>query len=145
MRNFLDLTGRVALVTGASSGIGAASARILADLGARVAIGYHGNEAGAHAIRGAIQATGGLAVAVKADVRKTIEVRQMISHVTTELGPIDILVNNAGSLVKRMGLLELDEAIWDDIFSLNLKSAAFCTQAVAPSMVERGRGAIINV
>jgi 3-oxoacyl-[acyl-carrier protein] reductase len=86
-----------------------------------------------------------MSIAIKADVRNTTEVRALVSRVSAELGPVDILVNNAGSLVRRMPLQELDEAIWDDIFALNLKSAAFCTQAVAPSMVERRRGSIVNV
>jgi 3-oxoacyl-[acyl-carrier protein] reductase len=145
MRNYLDLTGRVAVVTGGSSGIGAASARIMADLGARVAIGYHGNESGAHAVRDEIHAKGGTAIALKADLRNTNEVRSLVTRVTRELGAIDILVNNAGSLVKRMLLPDLDEAVFDEIFALNLKSAAFCTKAVAPVMIERGRGSIINV
>jgi len=145
MPTFLDLTGKVAVVTGASSGIGAASAEMLASLGAHVGIGYFANEAGAAAVRDRITAANGRAVAIRADVRRIEEVQRLVAHLSGELGPVDILVNNAGSLVKRMPLADLTEEIWDDVFDLNVKSAAFCTQAVAPSMIERGAGSIINV
>jgi 3-oxoacyl-[acyl-carrier protein] reductase len=145
MHNYLDLTGKVALVTGASSGIGAATAILLADLGARVAIGYHGNPEGAEQVRSKIVAAGGKAIAVRADVTKADEIVSLASTVTGQLGPIDILINNAGSLMQRMRILEVKEESWDDIQDLNLKSAVLCSQAVAPSMIERKRGAIINV
>jgi 3-oxoacyl-[acyl-carrier protein] reductase len=145
MKNYLALTDQVALVTGASSGIGAATAAVFADLGARVALGYYRNEAGAFQTRDRIAAAGGRAVAMQADVRQVGDVRALIDRVTRELGPIDILVNNAGSLVERQKIADLTEARLDDIFALNLKSAVFAAQAVAPSMAARRRGAIINV
>jgi 3-oxoacyl-[acyl-carrier protein] reductase len=92
-----------------------------------------------------ITAAGGTAVCVVADVSKTGEIGPMVSQVAAELGPIDILVNNAGSLVKRMPILELTENTWDQIMDLNLKSAVLCSQAVAPFMIQRKRGAIVNV
>lgn len=142
---YLDLSGAVALVTGASSGIGAATAVTLADLGARVAIGYHRNKQGAEDTRHRIVAAGGTAIAVAADVRRAGDIRQLVERTTTELGPIDILVNNAGSLVVRLGIREITEERLDEILALNLKSAVLATQAVAASMIERRRGAIINV
>jgi 3-oxoacyl-[acyl-carrier protein] reductase len=145
MKNYLDMTGRVALVTGASSGIGAAAAAILADLGARVAIGYFHNERGAMAVRDAITAAGGTAVAIRADVRQPAEIGPLVERVTKELGPIDILINNAGSLVKRAPVRDLTEELWDEIMDLNLKSAAFASRAVVPGMIERGRGTIVNI
>ena len=145
MRNYLDLTGRIALITGASSGIGAAAAGVMADLGAKIAIGYHGNQAGAEKVRDAIISTGGHAITIRADVRKADEIRTMVKAVTDQLGPIDILVNNAGSLVQRMKIAELTEERWDEIMDLNLKSVMLCSQAVAGSMTERKRGAIINL
>jgi 3-oxoacyl-[acyl-carrier protein] reductase len=145
MTNPLDLTGRVALVTGGSSGIGAATAVGLAELGARVAIGYHGNAAGATEVQQRIVAAGGQATTLWADVREVAQVRDLVERTTHALGPIDILVNNAGSLVKRFPIRELTESGYDEVLTLNLKSAVFCSQAVAASMIERRRGAIINV
>jgi 3-oxoacyl-[acyl-carrier protein] reductase len=145
MHNYMDLTGKTALVTGASSGIGAATAAVLADLGASVAIGYFHNEQGAFAVRDGIAAAGGKAIALRADVRQVAEVRNMVDRAVAELGPLDILVNNAGSLVQRLPLQDITEEKWDNIFALNVKSAVFCSQAVAPSMVERKAGAIVNI
>lgn len=145
MRNYLDLTGKVALITGASSGIGAAAAEVLADLGARVAIGYHRNQKGADQVRASIARAGGQAVAIQADVAKPDQIRSLVETAAGELGPIDILVNNAGSLIRRMKIAELTAEGLDEIIDLNLKSAVLCSQAVAASMMERKRGSIINV
>jgi len=145
MQNYLDLTGKVALITGASSGIGAATATVLADLGARVAIGYHRNQKGAEQVRDGIVAAGGKAIAIHADVRRAGEVRSLVKSAVDQLGPIDILVNNAGSLVERRPILEQTEEILDEIMDLNLKSAMLCSQAVGASMLARKTGAIINI
>jgi 3-oxoacyl-[acyl-carrier protein] reductase len=140
MRNYLDLSGKVALITGASSGIGAATAEVFVELGAKVAIGYHRNQKGAERV---IAKTG--ALAIQADVRDESALRAMVVKTAEQLGPIDILVNNAGSLVERMKLAEITAGRWNDIFSLNLTSAVLCSQAVIPSMIERKRGAIVNI
>jgi 3-oxoacyl-[acyl-carrier protein] reductase len=145
MRNYLDLTGKIALITGASSGIGAAAATVLADLGAHVAIGYHANQKGAEQVRDTIARAGGKAIAIRADVRRPDEARAVVKTAADQLGPIDILVNNAGALVQRMKIQELTEQRWDEIMDLNLKSAMLCSQGVAASMMERKRGAIVNV
>ena len=145
MQNLIDLTGKVALVTGAGSGIGRATAVTLAAQGAAVVLNYHRNEAGAAAAVQEISAAGGRAISVQADVTKAADVRALVERTVAEFGPIDILVNNAGSLVERLRLLELTEARWDDVINLNLKSAFLCAQAVAASMMERKTGAIINV
>ncbi len=145
MQNLIDLTGKVALVTGAGSGIGHATAVTLAAQGAAVALNYHRNEAGAAAAQREIIAAGGRAIIVQADVTKAADVRALVERTVTEFGPADILVNNAGSLVERLRLLELTEARWDEVINLNLKSAFLCAQAVAASMIERKTGAIINV
>ena len=145
MATYADLAGKVALVSGASSGIGAATARLLAAQGARVAIGFHRNKQGAVEVMESIAAAGGTAVAVIGDFHKTREIESVVEHVTSEFGPIDILVNNAGSLVKRLPIREVTEELWDDIIALNLKSAVFASKAVAPSMVQRRTGAIVNV
>jgi 3-oxoacyl-[acyl-carrier protein] reductase len=145
MHNYLDLTGKTALVTGASSGIGAATALVLADLGAHVALGYHNNQEGANAIAAQIGAKGGKALALKADMRKAAEIAPLAARAAEALGPLDILVNNAGSLVARMPIAQVTEEGWDEVMDLNLKSAVLCAQAVAPRMLERKTGAIVNV
>lgn len=145
MKRSLELTGRVALVTGGSSGIGAATAATLAELGARVAIGYNRNRAGAESTRDAIVAAGGVAIALAADVRHGAEIRGLVERAAKDLGAIDILVNNAGSLVMRRGIREVTEDQLAEIFALNLNSAVLASQAVAQSMIDRRRGAIVNV
>lgn len=145
MTNYLDLTGRVALITGGSSGIGAATAEVLASLGARVAIGYHHNPDGAERVTKRIAAAGGQAIALDGDMLSLDAIRGVVDRTVATLGPIDILVNNAGSLVARLPIRDLTETGWDTVIDLNLKSAAFCTQAVAAPMIARQRGAIVNV
>lgn len=145
MKNYLDLTGRVALVTGASSGIGAATASVLADLGAIVALGYHQNEEGANQVLDQIMKEGGKALAICADMRRAADISSLVKRATDELGPIDILVNNAGSLVQRQTIRELTPERWNEVMNLNLTSVMLCSQAVATSMIERKRGAIINI
>jgi 3-oxoacyl-[acyl-carrier protein] reductase len=145
MKNYLDLTGKVALITGASSGIGAATASLFAELGASVAIGYHRNQQGAEVVRDSILTTGARATAIRADVRLAAEVQSLVRQTVEQLGAIDILVNNAGSLVERMKILDVNEERWDEIMDLNLKSAVLCSQAVAASMMQRKQGAIVNI
>ena len=145
MKNYLDLSGKVALITGASSGIGAASAMVFAELGAHVTIGYYHNQTGAETVRDAIATAGGRALSIKADVRRADEIEMLVRRTSEELGPIDILVNNAGSLIERQSINEMTEDRWDEVLNLNLKSAMLCSRAVAPSMIEHESGAIINV
>jgi 3-oxoacyl-[acyl-carrier protein] reductase len=145
MNDSFELTGKVALVTGASSGIGRATAQALAKNGARVAINFHRNNSGAEAARAEITSAGGSAIVVQADVTQSSEVQSLVEQTVAQLGPIDILVNNAGSLVERLKILELTEERWDEVIDLNLKSAFLCCRAVAGSMMERKTGAIVNV
>ena len=145
MSNSYDVTGKVALVTGGSSGIGAAAAKMLAANGARVAINFHHNGAGAQETRDEIISGGGNAIVVQADVAKSSEVDSLIKRTVEAFGPIDVLVNNAGSLIERLRILELTEERWDQVIDLNLKSAYLCCRAVAASMIERKAGAIVNV
>ena len=145
MSNSFNLGGKVALVTGASSGIGRATAVMLAANGARLAINFHRNQAGAEAVRKEITDAGGNAITIQADVARTSEVQSLVDQTSDKFGPIDILVNNAGSLVERLRILELTEERWDEVIDLNLKSAFLCCRAVAASMIERKTGAIVNV
>jgi 3-oxoacyl-[acyl-carrier protein] reductase len=145
MTDLFKLTDRAALVTGASSGIGAATAEVLAERGARVALGYHRNRKGAEDTVARIRGAGGTAVAFQADVRVAAEVTRLAAQAVDAVGPLDILVNNAGSLVERQKLAEVTEARWDDIYALNVRSVLLVSQAVVPSMLERRTGTIINV
>src|SRR5262245_37102275 len=106
MGNLMDLTDRVAIVTGASSGIGHATALALAECGAAVSINYWRNESGAEDARKRIVAAGGRAITVRADVTLNDDVAALVSRSTAELGPPDILVNNAGSLIERLRILD---------------------------------------
>src|SRR5260370_13763761 len=145
MQNYLDLTGKVALITGASSGIGAATAYLVAELGANGPIGYHNNREGASQVQRRIADAGGKVISIQADMRKHSDIQSMMQDVTEQLGPIDVLVNNAGSLLRRMKTVELNEATWNEILNLNLTSVALCSHAVASFMIERRRSTIINV
>jgi len=145
MKDDFDFSGKTALVTGASSGIGAATAVLLASCGARVAIGYHAGRDKAEDIIGQIANSGGKAVALQADLRRVDEIQRLVTDATRVLGAIDILVNNAGSLIGRYPIQELTEERWDEVIALNLKSAVFCTRAVAPSMIARRAGVIVNL
>ena len=142
---YKDLAGAVALVTGASSGIGAATAELLAECGADVAITWNANRDGADATLAAIQKTGRRGVSIQVDLRSPEAAYELVRRAAEELGPIQVLVNNAGSLVARKRAAELTPALWDEVMNLNLKSALLCTQAVMASMKERRRGSIINI
>jgi len=137
--------GVVALVTGASSGIGRATAILLAERGAAVAVNYRANDAGAQETVEEIEARGGRAIAVQADVSSADDVERMVSVTTGALGPIDILVNNAGTLIKRQPILGMSLELWNETLAVNLTSAFLCCQAVAPAMIERRVGVIVNV
>src|SRR5690242_16088333 len=144
MQANLDLTGRIALITGASRGIGKAIALALASVGADVAVNYRSEAARAQAVAAAIHAMGRRSVAIAADVSQGSEVKRLVDVVERELGPIDVLVNNAGIALRR-NLEELTEADFDATLAVNLKSAFLCSQAVWPGMRARGWGRIVNI
>ncbi|HEY5128974.1 MAG TPA: SDR family NAD(P)-dependent oxidoreductase [Bradyrhizobium sp.] len=139
-----DLSGRIALVTGASRGIGAAIAVALAEAGAAVAVNYRERAAEADAVAARISGTGGRAITTGADVSQAAAVAKMVDHVVSALGPIDILVNNAGIAIVR-GLDDLTESDFDQTIAVNLKSAFLCTQAVLPAMRAKKWGRIVNI
>ena len=139
-----ELKGRIALVTGASRGIGAAVAIALAEAGAAVAVNYRERASEANAVVADITRKGGRAIAIATDVSQAAAVAKMIEQVTSALGGIDILVNNAGMAIVR-GIDDLTEADFDQTITVNLKSAFLCTQAVVPSMRAKKWGRIVNI
>ncbi|MBZ5562287.1 MAG: 3-oxoacyl-ACP reductase FabG [Acidobacteriia bacterium] len=136
---------QVALITGASSGIGRATAEAMARQGARVAVNFHKNQVGAEAAAEAVRKAGGEALVVRADVTRDAEIRAMVGVVRAKWRRIDILVNNAGDLLARRTLADMTEDYWDEIMDLNLKSVFLCVKAVWEEMVARKSGCIINV
>lgn len=140
-----EMKDRVALITGASSGIGRATAAALADMGARVALNYFRNEAGAAEGQRLIAEKGGRAITVQADVSTSAGVKHLMDTVRSELGPIDILINNAGDLIERRSLRDYTEELWDRVMDLNTKSTWMCAQAVMEDMIARQRGVIVNM
>jgi 3-oxoacyl-[acyl-carrier protein] reductase len=140
----LNLTGHIALVTGASRGIGAAIAIAFAEAGAAIAVNYRERAAEANAVVAEIKDIGGRAIAAAADVSQATAVARMVDHVASALGPIDILVNNAGIAIVR-GIDDLTESDFDATIAVNLKSAFLCTQAVLPGMRAKKWGRIVNI
>src|SRR5208337_282500 len=138
------LENRIALVTGASRGIGRSIAIELAGAGAHVAVNYRKEQAAAEEVCAAIQKLNSRAISVQADVSVSAEVDRLVTTVERDLGAVDILVNNAGiSQIKPFG--ELTEADWDHLLDVNLKSAFLVTQRVLPAMRQRRWGRIINL
>jgi NAD(P)-dependent dehydrogenase (short-subunit alcohol dehydrogenase family) len=126
-----ELTGKIALVTGGSRGIGRAAAVALAKAGADVAVNFQHREAAARAVCREIEGIGRRALAVRTDVSKAAEVARLVETVEKGLGSIDILVNNAG-ISRPQPLGEITEMDWDDVLTVNLKSMFLVTQAVLP-------------
>ncbi|ALC81027.1 MULTISPECIES: 3-oxoacyl-[acyl-carrier-protein] reductase [Bacillus] len=138
------LENKVALVTGASRGIGKAIALSLAEQGANVVVNYAGNEEKANEVVNQIQSLGQEAFAFKADVSSQEEVQKMVKETVGKFGSIDILVNNAG-ITKDNLLMRMKENEWDDVININLKGVFNCTKAVTRQMMKQRSGRIINV
>jgi 3-oxoacyl-[acyl-carrier protein] reductase len=141
----LTFADQVALITGASSGIGRAAAEAMARQGARVGVNYCKNQAGAEQAVESIRQAGGEALALRADVTRSTEVQALVRAVRDRWGQVDILVNNAGDLLARRTLADMTEEYWDQIMALNLKSAFLCVKAVWEEMAARKHGCIINI
>src|SRR5947209_1789306 len=139
-----DLKDKVALVTGASRGIGAAIAVALAQAGAAVAVNYRERADAADALVADLGKAGHRAIAIAADVSQADAVTSMVNRVISQLGAVDILVNNAGLAVVR-AVADLSESDFDRTISVNLKSAFLCTQAVIPAMRGKRWGRIVNI
>ncbi len=140
----MDLSGKVALVTGASRGIGKAIAMCLAKLGAAVAVNYSSSAEAAKEVVKAIEDNGGQAIAIAGDVSNAESVDKIIGEIVEKWGTLDILVNNAG--ITRDGLLmRMKEEDWDKVMDINLKGVYNCTKAASKIMMKKRRGRIINI
>jgi 3-oxoacyl-[acyl-carrier protein] reductase len=139
-----ELTGRTALVTGGSRGIGRAIALALAQAGADVAVNYRANAAEAEQVCAAIAKLGRRTVKIAADVSAAGDVARLVTATEAALGPVEILVNNAG-IAPPVGIEALTEELWDETIAVNLKSVFLVTQAVLPGMRQRRWGRIINI
>lgn len=138
------LTGRVALVTGGSRGIGAATSIALARAGCDVAVNFRSRSAEAQKVCAEIRAFGRRALALQADVSQPDAVKQMVAEITNKLGTVSIVVNNAG-IARPQKIEDITEADWDEVIDINLKSAFLVTQAVLPNMRAQRWGRIINI
>jgi len=139
-----DLTGRVALVTGGSRGIGESIAIALAAAGASVALSWKSQQAAADEVVKQIQAAGGMALALRLEVLDRTSVRTAIEQVEQEFGGLDVLVNNAG-INKPTDFDQISDEDWDQIVGVNLKGPFICCQEALPALRRRGGGSIINI
>jgi len=143
----MELRNKVVLVTGGGTGIGRATSLALAKRGAIVAVNYSRSEAEAEDTVRTIRQAGGRALAIRADVSRDGEVREMVAKIARDCGSVDALVNNAG-ITRHLPFDDLEAAdgeAWDELFAVNVKGMFFCARAVAPHMVGNRQGAIVNV
>jgi 3-oxoacyl-[acyl-carrier protein] reductase len=140
----MNIEGKVALVTGASRGIGREIALELARNGANIAVNFSGSEAKANEVVDEIKKIGKDAFAIKCDVSNTEEVATMVKETIDRFGKLDILVNNAG-ITKDNLLMRMKEDEWDDVININLKGVFLCTKAVTRQMMKQRNGRIINI
>lgn len=140
----IDLSDRRILVIGSSTGIGAAVARAYAQAGAAVTVHYHASREPAEALVDAIRAEGGRVHLVAGDVSRSAEAARVVDEAATAMGGLDGLVNNAGALLRRAPLDEIDDALYDRVLDLNVRSVVVASQAAVRYMKEAGRGSIIN-
>jgi 3-oxoacyl-[acyl-carrier protein] reductase len=140
-----DLQHKAVLVTGASGGIGAAVSRAFGRQGARVAVHWNRDQAAADALAQQIRAAGGTAELVQGDLVRSGVAQRVVAEGARLLDGLDVLINNAGSLVSRRAFMEVDDALIDAVFNLNVRAVIGSCQAAVPIMERRGGGAIINV
>jgi NAD(P)-dependent dehydrogenase (short-subunit alcohol dehydrogenase family) len=138
------LSGKCALVTGASSGIGRGIALRFGNEGAKVAVNYGKSQENAEAVARTINTNGSEAFVVKADVSERRQVDAMVSDVASRFGKLDILVNNAGIFIEKT-LLDTTDEVWNRIIDVNLRGAFLCTQRCVPEMLKIGGGKVINI
>ena len=139
-----DLQGKRVLVTGSSTGIGAAVAKGFAKGGARVVVHYHASEAEAGEVVEEIGKSGGWAVALKGDLGGRSGAAELVKESAARLGGLDVLVNNAGALLRRAKISEIDDSLFDRVLDLNVRSVVAATQAAVPHLKAAGGGSVIN-
>lgn len=143
MRSFPS--GHTSLVTGASSGIGAATAKLLAQRGSQVIVHYRSNAEAAQKVVSDILAAGGSALPIQADLSRPQSSQKLIDDVLRQTNRMDLLVNNAGSMLNRHKLLDITDDFWDEVLETNLSSVFRLIRSAVPSMSEAGTGNIINI
>lgn len=143
----MEIAGKVAVVTGSSSGVGRATAELLAALGVAVVVNYNRGAEAADEVVASIRSRGGQAIAVQADVRQDADCRRLIQSAVDEFGALHILVNNAGMthFIAHDDLEAVTDEVWDDIIGANLRGVFNCSRAAAAHMRAAGEGAIVNV
>lgn len=141
-----DLKDKVVLITGSSTGIGAAAAVAFGQLGAQVAVHYNSSQGTAQEVLTAVRATGAQAVLLQGDVMDSSQCLRLVQDTVNAFGRIDILINNAGALVQRVPIENITDALFDNVLYLNVRSAMMCTAAAVAAMRQQGGGGnIINV
>ena len=140
----MDFTGKVAVVTGGSRGIGRAIALRLAASGARVVVNYHSNEAAANEVVEQVRANGGEAIAVQGDVSQPAQAQALIEAAQKAFGRVDVLVNNAGTTRDTL-IMRMSEEDWDLVIDTNLKGTFNCIKAATRPMMRQRYGRIVNV
>jgi len=138
-----DLNNKVVLITGASTGIGAAVAQAFGGLGSSVVVHYFSSPDAANKVAGEIDATGARAITVQGDLHRTADCGKLVAETVAKFGRIDVLINNAGALVKRVPITEMNDDVFDDVVNLNVRSVLMCTRYAVPHMPEGS--SIINL
>ena len=138
-----DLKDKVVLITGSSTGIGAAAAVAFGKLGARVAVHYNSSQGPAEEVLGRVKATGAQAILLKGDVLESAQCQRLVDETVKAFGRIDILINNAGALVQRVPIEEITDELFDTVVYLNVRSAMMCTAAAVAAMRQQGQGGVV--
>jgi 3-oxoacyl-[acyl-carrier protein] reductase len=138
-----DLKGKTVLVTGASTGIGAACAKAFGALGCKVAVHYNSSKEAATEVAQAIEGAGGAALLTQGDLRFSADCERIVAETAQRFARIDVLINNAGALVRRVPVTDITDDIFDDVVGLNVRSLLMCTKYAVPRMTQGG--AIINL
>ena len=140
-----DIKGKVVLVTGSSTGIGAAVAKAFGANGATVVVHYNSSKSKADEVAAEIERSGGKATVMQGDVTDSAVCARLVDDTVSQFGRIDVLINNAGGIIKRIPIAEMSDDMFSKVVQLNMRSALMCTKAAAAQMKKTGGGAIVNV